>query len=449
MESGFIVAIDLGTHEIKGVVGRKNEDDVISVLASASVPSDQSIRRGLIHNIDKAGAKIRQLINYLENNLDGHKIAKAYVSISGQSLHSVDYREQKNLSSSGEVTEEVINQLKREVEKLPSDMTVKYQIGGVEYFVDNKPELNPVGVTCSSIEANFKVIEGRPNLYSVTEKAFKKAGIEIADCLVGAIAAADIALTEDEKELGCGFIDFGAGTTTLSIYKGGIFRTMVTLPFGGRNITKDISSLNFTENEAETYKRSYGKARNMADSNAFSPFSSKTEIDLVELNKVIVARLDEIVANIKEQIRLSGFEDKLGAGLIVTGGASQLKNMDSYLSEKFDLPVRFTSAKRSTINNNPKIADDPAYTEVLGLLRLGTLDCEEIVVEDFEMEGEDGSSENTASDRPSRSIFNGIWRKASSDTPKREPKPRPEKKKKTTGFGDFFGKMFAEEGDDE
>ena len=448
MDSEIIVAIDLGTQDIKGVVGTKNEDNVVSILASASVPSDQSVRRGLIHNIDKAGAKVKQLVNYLENNLNGRKIAKAYVTISGQSLHSVNYIERKNLSSSGIVTENVIAQLKKEVEKNTSDMRAKYQIGGVEYFVDSKAEVNPVGVTCSAIEGKFKVIEGRPNLYTITEKTFQKAGIDIAGYMIGILSTADIALTEDEKELGCALIDFGSGTTTVAIYKAGIFQYMATIPFGGRNLTKDISSLNFTENEAETYKKSYGKAKVKTDNNVFSPFSNKNDIDLLELNKVIVLRLDEIIANIKEQIKISGFEDKLGAGIIVTGGASQLKELDNYLGEKFEMPVRLTSALRSTVNNNSKIGDDPCYTEVLGLLRLGTIDCAEPIVE--ELDDDDDDAINNSDKKDSKNIFNDFWRKSKSNLPKSDSKPKPEKEKKqkNNGLSTFFDVLFKEGEDD-
>ena len=121
---------------------------------------------------------------------------------------------------------------------------------------------NPVGVACSTIEAEYQVVVGRPNLALNIEKTITDKGrLQIAGLVVGPLASAAIALTEEEKELGCAFIDFGAGTTALSIYKGGILRRMVTIPFGGRNITRDIAELNFVESDAEQYKIKFGKAR--------------------------------------------------------------------------------------------------------------------------------------------------------------------------------------------
>src|SRR5690606_29405448 len=198
-------------------------------------------------------------------------------------------------------------------------------VADVEYYIDDKPERNPVGVTGSQIEAGFELIVGRPNLMHNIEKSIKaKSELEIAGYVVGPVASAAIALTDEEKELGCAFIDFGAGTTTLSVYKEGILRRMVVIPFGGRSITKDICALNFTENDAEQLKIKFGKAMETHEGPLFtSPFSSKPDIDLAELNKVIGMRLDEIIANIREQISLSGYEEQLGAGVVITGDASQ------------------------------------------------------------------------------------------------------------------------------
>jgi cell division protein FtsA len=171
-QSGFIAAIDLGTSKITGVVGRKNENNVISVLACESIPSDNSIRRGTVYNIDKASAIVRKLISMLENTLD-RKIGKVYVSIGGQSVHTEMIREMKQLSSSGIVTESVVEQLRNAADKYKPDLKRKYAIVDVEYFLDDKPEKNPVGVTCSTIEAEYQVVVGRPNLGSNLEDICK------------------------------------------------------------------------------------------------------------------------------------------------------------------------------------------------------------------------------------------------------------------------------------
>lgn len=441
IQSGFIAAIDLGTSKITGIVGRMNESNVISVLASETIPSNQCIRRGLVYNVEETGAKVKKLISLLENKL-GRNIGKVYVSIAGQSLRSMEYRERKQLSSTGIVTEDIVNQLRDVAEKYQPDMVRRYAIADVEYYLDDKPEKNPVGVTCSNVEADFQLIVGRPNLISNIEKSItERAQVEIAGYTVGALASAAVALTDDEKELGCAFIDFGAGTTTLSVFKGGILRRMVVIPFGGRTITKDICELNFTEADAEQYKIKFGKARENNENSLFSPFSSKPDIDLVELNKVIVMRLEEITANLKEQIKLSGYEEQLGAGIVITGGASQLKNLDLYLADKLKMSVRRASAKKSVVNNSPDLANDPAMTQALGLLMFGTEDCEAIIFEDDESKEQPVEEKKRSGRR-----FGEMREKVKKEKIKVEKR---EKKNSGGGFkdaiGGFFSGMFTED----
>ncbi len=450
MQSGFIAVLDLGSSKIKGVVGRKNENGVLSILASSSIDSGSSIRRGMVYNIEQAGASVHKLVVMLENSLE-RRIGKVYVSLSGQSLHTMEFNEMLHISS-GMVTEEELSRLRKSAEKFQPELKRNYRIADVEYYIDDKQESSPVGVTGSEIEAGFKVIVGRPNLLVNIEKSITaKTDLEIADYIVGPMASAAIALNDEEKELGCAFLDFGAGTTTLSVYKGGILRRMVVIPFGGKNLTKDICALNFTENDAEQLKIKFGKAIESQDGPMFmSPFSSKPDVDLTELNKVIGMRLDEITANIKEQISLSGYEGQLGAGLIITGGASQLKNLDLYLTQKLKMPVRKASAKKVLVNNFPDLMHDPAFTQTLGMLLFGEEDCEMAMPEHVE---EEDSSDNNGGFGTS----GWFTTKVRNQRPEKKPKPQKIKKQKPEkeeGGGFFskvegmFGGLFTEEDDD-
>jgi cell division protein FtsA len=432
-QSEFIAVIDLGTSKIKGIVGRKNENNVISIMESEIIDSGNSIRRGMVYNIEEAGASIRKLLTMLENSI-GDKIGKVYVSLTGQSLHTLEFRERKILSSAGIVTQDVVDQLKSSAEKYSPDMQRNYTVADVEYYIDGKAEKNPVGVAGSEVEASFQIVVGRPNLLSNIEKSVTgKAKLPIADYIVGALASAAVTLNEEEKELGCAFIDFGAGTTSVSVYKDGILRRSVVIPFGGKSITKDISALNLTESDAEQLKIKFGKAIETHDSPFFSsPFSSKPDIDLTELNRVIGLRLDEITANIIEQIRLSGYENQLGAGVVITGGASQLKNLTEDLVQKLKMPVRRATAKKSFINNAPELISNPSFTLALGMLLIAQescrLDLEEVV---------DKSNDDNHSD------------KKRSESKQSIKESKKNKKSQKQGFldkfGDVFGNMFSDD----
>ncbi|HHX31916.1 MAG TPA: cell division protein FtsA [Bacteroidales bacterium] len=432
-QSDFIAVIDLGTSKIKGVVGRKNENNVISIMDSEIIDSGNSVRRGMVYNIEEAGASIRKLLTMLENSI-GDKIGKVYVSLTGQSLHTLEFRERVMLSSGGIVTQDVVDQLNSSAIKYTPDLQKNYAVADVEYYIDSKTEKNPVGVTGSEVEASFQIVVGRPNLLSNIEKSVTgKAKLPIADYIVGALASAAVTLNEEEKELGCVFIDFGAGTTSVSVYKDGILRRFVVIPFGGKSITKDISALNFTENDAEQLKIKFGKAIETHESPFFSsPFSSKPDIDLTELNRVIGLRLDEITANIIEQIHLSGYENKLGAGVVITGGASQLKNLTEYLVQKFKMPVRRATAKKSYINNAPELISNPSFTQALGMLLIGEESCRLVLDEVI-----DRSNDNYQSD------------KKRSESKQNTKESKKNKKSQKQGFldkfGDVFGNMFSDD----
>lgn len=436
-QSDFIAVIDLGTSKIKGVVGRKNENNVISILDSEIIDSGNSIRRGMVYNIEETGASVRKMLTMLENSI-GDKIGKVYVSLTGQSLHTLEFRERAMLSSGGIVTQEVIDDLNSSAKRYTPDLQKNYAVADVEYYVDAKTEKNPVGVAGSEVEASFQIVVGRPNLLSNLEKSVTgKAKLQIADYIIGALASAAVTLNDEEKELGCAFIDFGAGTTSVSVYKDGILRRFVVIPFGGKSITKDISALNFTESDAEQLKIKFGKAIETHDSPFFSsPFSSKPDIDLTELNRVIALRLDEITANIIEQIRLSGYENKLGAGVVITGGASQLKNLIEYLTQKLKMPVRRATVKKSLINNAPELTSDPSYTQALGMLLIGKESCRQDLEEVHDKSNDDQHFYKKKSE--------------SKQSTKQIAKESKKNKKSTKQgfldkFGDVFGNMFSDD----
>ena len=378
----FIAAIDLGSSKITGVVGRKIGDSVVSILACQSEPSRNNIRRGLVFNIAEVGGTVKRIKTMLENAVHA-TINKVYVSLAGQSLHTVEHTVSKTLSAGDIVTEDIINQLNesagRHVHPDPSKRI--FGIADVEYVVDGRPEQNPIGITGSKVEGRFTMIAGRDNMLDTFSKSVReKTDMRVAGSLVGALATAAIALNEEEKMLGCALINFGGGTTTVSVYKGGILHKMTVIPFGGKNITNDICALNFSEEKAEEMKVKYGtagdsRAKAKSLSTFVSPFSSKPKADFTEMNNAIKLRLDEIIANIDAQIKQSGYYEQLGAGLVITGGASQLSNLDQYLAEKFNMPVRKASAKSSFINNKPECVNDPALTQALGMLLLGTENC--------------------------------------------------------------------------
>lgn len=379
--SDFIAAIDLGSSHLVGMVGVKNESGAISVIAHEVESSSSCIRRGYVYNVEETANKVKRLILKLENKLQGSKIGKVYVGIGGQSLRSLEHTVPKILGPEGVVTEEIIDALYKECQGYHPDMLDVLDIVSPAYYLDGKFEPNPVGIPCNRIEARYKLIVGRPSLRRYVKNSIgERAKIEIAGLIISPLALAEAVLTEDEKNLGCALIDFGAGVTSLAVYKNGVLVNLSVIPFGGNLITKDITSLNMVDAEAERIKCTYGSALIEKDNTANIQVSSAEgvglrQLPLSELNMVVEARTQEILENVYEQLKETGLMDNLGAGVVITGGASSLKNLTEVINKRLNTEVRFATLRKNVLERADFITSNPEYIVALSLLMKGDKNC--------------------------------------------------------------------------
>jgi cell division protein FtsA len=361
----YIAALDLGTSKMLAMVARKNEDGVLSVLGSEKMKPDDCIRRGYIYDTETASRKVSVLVSKLSGKLDAG-IKKVYVGIGGQSLRTEYYTVKKEVKG-GIIDDEIINFLSNECLNYQPELAEILDMDTVppEYFLDGRPEENPVGISCQAIEAKFLLILGRPSLKICLEKSIEdKARIEIAGYFISPLATAEAVLSGREKKLGCALVELGAGVTYLSIYKNGFLKYLATIPLGGSVITKDISDKGLTEPEAEELKITRG--------------SVWAESGDEQLNYIIEARANEIVANVIEQIRLSGYESALPEGVIITGGGALLKNMEEFIHHKTGKPARLAVVKKSLVNWEDSVSaliENPANACIFGLLSMGNENC--------------------------------------------------------------------------
>ncbi|MGM9760349.1 MAG: cell division protein FtsA [Parabacteroides sp.] len=377
----FIAAIDLGTSQIVGMVGTKNAGGVLSIIAYEKENSTNCIRRGCVYNIEETANKIKRIILKLENKLHGSRIGKVYVGIGGQSLRSMDHTVLKVLGNDGVVTDETIQSMYQECNNYHPDMLDVLAAVSPTYYLDGKPEANPVGIPCNRIEALYKLIVGRPSLQhylrnSITERA----KIEIAGIYVSPLAMADVLLSDDEKDLGCALIGFGAGVTTLTVYKSGKLVNLSVIPFGGNTITRDITSLHLVEAEAERIKQTFGSAVFNKEVDQTIQVNSADgmglkEIKLADLNNIIEARLKEILANVHARLEATGLIGNLGAGIIITGGGADLKSLPEAIKSQFKMDVRYGTIRKGIINSSELSISAPQNAVVIGLMMQGTANC--------------------------------------------------------------------------
>ena len=377
----FIAAIDLGSSHMVGMVGTKGPSGALSIIAYEVENSETCIRRGCVYNVEGTAFKIKRLLQKLETKLHGSKIGKVYVGIGGQSLRTIDHTVPRILGAEGVVTEEIIQALFKECNEYHPDLLDVLGAVSPVYFLDEKPEPDPVGIPCSRIEARYKLVVGRPSLKRYVLNSIEdRARVEIADLIVSPLALGDVVLTDNEKDLGCALIGFGAGVTTLTVYKAGKLVNLSVIPFGGNLITRDVTSLHLVEAEAERVKLTYGSAMMGTDNEMTIQVSSADgmglrEIKLADLNNVIEARVKEILENVYARLEATGLINGLGAGIVITGGGAALKNLPELIRDRLKMDVRYSTVRKGVVENGEMVANNPQYAVAVGLLMKGTENC--------------------------------------------------------------------------
>jgi len=416
----LVVGLDLGSSKLIAMAARKNEHGVLSILDAQKMKTENCIRRGCVHNIEDTTNKVKRLLT--EFNKEGQAFDKIYVGINGQSLHShlhIVTREK------GEeiVTQKLLDLLLEECRLFSPEkegLDILDIVSLPEYILDGQVEKNPVGVRCSKIEARFQLIRGKLALKNdLKEIIEKEANMPIAGYFISPLATAEAVLTEEQKKLGCALVELGGGVTTVSVYTNGFLRYLITIPLGGDVITKDLQNMNVLEEEAETLKK--------------DGYLDGLELDSEKIELIISTRSEEIIENVIEQIKESGYFNELNEGIFITGGSASLNDLSEFLKEKTKLPVLLVSAKRSLVNQASDLSGDPANSTVIGLLALGKGDCAVPQIEEEkpkapgELFGEDEIGIKNGENNRGKTEFRGG----------RSPRPNP--------FGGFIKRLFDDE----
>ncbi len=382
-DKDFIVAIELGSSKICGIAGKK-KDGTMQILAYAEEKTAGCVKRGVVYNIEKTYQSVNSIIAKLESVLKT-KISRAYVGVGGQSVRSYKCVIKRNLLTQSYITNEAIDAIRQESYEIPFNDYEVLENFPQEFVVDSSVIADPVGVMGTNIEGEFLDIIAKNNLCSNIEIVFANAGVAIVEESIAPLQLANHVLTDAEKRSGCALIDFGAETTTLVVFKNNIVRYLVTIPLGCNNINKDLSTLPIDEAETEDIKLKYGDAcqeMDMAEESETQYYTTTDgrQIDISTIKNVIEARMGEIIANISNQIANSNYSGLLLAGLVITGGGSNMKNIVKALtkSTKIDkvrvankvnqMVVRTSNAGNITIDN-------ARTTTILSLLLSGTVAC--------------------------------------------------------------------------
>ncbi len=410
--SNLIVAIDLGSSNIVGLAGVK-EGNKIKVIAVEKEPSEGAIRRGCITNIDICTSKVRKLITKLDNKLSTH-IDEVYVGIGGQSVRTIKNNVSRHLPDGTRITSTLLEELNKEGRNIPFAATEIIDVIPNETFINDQVVATPVGAEAKKIQMDMLLAVARNSLSRNISNVFEKLNMPIAGLILSSKADAEAVLTREDKIRGCVLVNFGGGTTEISIYCQGYLRQATTIPLGGKNITMDIMSLGLVSEKAEQYKISIGSAL-LSTGEQLKDITldaqGKGPIKPKDLNRVSVARVEEIVANIVNQIKESGYKSEIKGGIIITGGASLLKDLPELLRKETGMDVHCGTTSEKIILDRDIDIQLPLYSQAIGILLIG------------------GEAISNPTIKKEKDSWSWGWGKSKKENKKIEEKPEEKKEK--------------------
>jgi len=379
-EKDFIVAIELGSSKISAIAGKK-KDGTMYVLAYAEEKTNACVKRGVVYNIEKTYQSVNTVINKLESVLKT-KVNKVYVGLAGQSVRSYRRVIKRNMLTQSYITNEAIDAIRQESYDIPLTDYEVLENFPQEYVIDQNVVADPVGVMGTNVEGEYLNVIAKTKLRSNIRTVFGNIGKDIAGELIAPLELSNNMLEDSEKRSGCVLVDLGAETTTVVVYKNNIMRYLVTIPLGMNNVNKDLATIQLEDAEAETVKLQYADLENMNDDeNQIYTSSDGRKIEVSLIKSIINARVTEIIQNVNNQIVKSNYSDKLLAGVVLTGGGSNMKGIDKAVMSTLNVDkcrVARTVLQPivKTSNASGFVQDSGRNNSILSLLFAGTIPCD-------------------------------------------------------------------------
>jgi len=374
-EDSLLVGLDIGTSKVVAIVGEAKEDGELEVIGVGSHPS-HGLKKGVVVNIDSTVQSIQRAIEEAEL-MAGCEIHSAYVGISGSHIRS--------LNSHGMVAirdkevrqadlERVLDGAKAVA--IPADQQILHVIPQ-EFVIDSQEGIrDPLGMAGVRLEARVHMVTGAVSAADNITKCVRRCSLEVDDIVLQQLAASSAVLSEDEKELGVCLVDIGGGTTDIAVFTGGAIRHTAVIPIAGHQVTNDIAvALRTPTHHAEDIKVRYACAlsqlANPEESIEVPSVGDRPprRLSRQSLASVVEPRYEELLSLVQSELRKSGFEDLIPAGIVLTGGSSKMEGVTDLAEEIFHLPVRIGVPK--FVTGLSDVVRNPMYSTGVGLLAFG------------------------------------------------------------------------------
>lgn len=380
-EPEIIVGLDIGTTKIACIVGRINEYGKVEIIGMGRSES-LGVRSGVVSNINLTVDSIERAVEQAVESASV-EIGEVIVGIAGQHIRSLQHRgilTRKNKEAEETISQDDVDRLVEDMHQLvmnPGEEII--HVLPQEYIVDNDQGIkDPIGHAGIRLEANFHIITGKVNAAKNIYRSVSKANLEVQELVLEPLASAAAVLSEEEKEAGVVLVDIGGGTTDIAIFQDGIIRHTAVIPFGGNIITDDIASgCSILRKHAEQLKVKFGSALgsdSMENQIVCIPgFSGREpkEISVRNLANIIQARTEEIVEQIIYEIKSSGFEKQLIAGIVLTGGGAMLKHLPQLVEYLSGYETRIGYPNEHLGKSNTADLGSPMYATGIGLVLKG------------------------------------------------------------------------------
>jgi len=375
-EKNMIVGLDIGTSKVVAIVGEVTPEGGVEIIGIGSHPS-RGMKKGVVINIESTVHSIQRAIEEAEL-MAGCQIHSVYAGIAGSHIRSLNSHgivaiRDKEVTP-GDV-ERVIDAARAVA--IPADQKILH-ILPQEFIIDKQEGIRePVGMSGVRLEAKVHLVTGAVSAAQNIIKCVRRCGLEVDDIILEQLASSYSVLTDDEKDLGVCLVDIGGGTTDIAVFTEGSIRHTSVIPIAGDQVTNDIAvALRTPTQHAEEIKIKYACAlAQLASSDETIEVPSVGDrgarrLARHTLAEVVEPRYEELLALVQAELRRSGFEDLVAAGIVLTGGSSKMEGLIDLAEEVFHMPVRLGTPQY--IAGLVDVVRNPIYATGVGLLLFGT-----------------------------------------------------------------------------
>ncbi|MBB3143234.1 cell division protein FtsA [Halomonas organivorans] len=370
--SNMVVGLDIGTSKVVAIVGQPTDDGGIEIAGIGSHPS-RGMKKGVVINIESTVQSIQRAVEEAEL-MAGCDIHSVYVGIAGSHISSMNsdgvvaIKEREVAPTDIErvidsARARAISEGQRVLHVLPQEFAIDTQ-GGIR---------EPLGMSGVRLEARVHLVTAALNAVQNIEKCVRRCGLDVDAIILEQLASSHAVLTEDERELGVCMVDIGGGTTDIAVFTEGAIRHTAVIPIAGDQVTNDIAmALRTPTQHAEEIKVKYACAlTQLAASDEMIKVPSvgdrpARDLSRQSLAEVVEPRYEELFTLVRDELRRSGFEDLVAAGVVLTGGTSRMEGVVELAEEIFHMPVRIACPQN--VRGLADVVRNPIYSTGVGLL---------------------------------------------------------------------------------